>query len=246
MKYTKTTIRELSARYRGILKKCFLLNALAMGLIVATAANAATTTDVTFSGKYNSGAADVGSSPAGTTYEYTNYLGLQTGVLYSTDPTGFKYQNTSGALVDFDPNNLPDATDYGVTSTANNTTVKLKSDVSLYAGVTASADNYQFFMTDANGDSSWVDSDTTLTALSKTYESTYLTGENAVTVTSGSATPVVDIANYKKEAGGLLYELKYDSGTDTYSLEAEGIDVSGDNPALLTVLKTNYLDKVMN
>ena len=41
MKYTKTTIRELSARYRSVLKKCFLLNALAVGLIVATGAKAA-------------------------------------------------------------------------------------------------------------------------------------------------------------------------------------------------------------
>ncbi len=43
MKNSKTTIRELSAKYRSILKKCFLLNAMAMGLIVATNASADTT-----------------------------------------------------------------------------------------------------------------------------------------------------------------------------------------------------------
>ncbi len=42
MKYSKTTLRELSAKYRSILKKCFLLNAMAMGLIVATNASADT------------------------------------------------------------------------------------------------------------------------------------------------------------------------------------------------------------
>ena len=45
MKNSKTTIRELNAKYRTILRKCFLLNALAIGLIAATSANAEVTID---------------------------------------------------------------------------------------------------------------------------------------------------------------------------------------------------------
>lgn len=52
MKYTKTAIRELSQRYRAILKKCLFLNAVAIGLLCATHAQAAInvqegTTDIT-------------------------------------------------------------------------------------------------------------------------------------------------------------------------------------------------------
>lgn len=52
MKYTKTAIRELSQRYRAILKKCLFLNAVAIGLLCATHAHAAInvqagTTDIT-------------------------------------------------------------------------------------------------------------------------------------------------------------------------------------------------------
>ena len=47
MKNTKTTIRELSARYRDVLKKCFFLNAMALGLFVSTSANAADSSVVT-------------------------------------------------------------------------------------------------------------------------------------------------------------------------------------------------------
>ena len=52
MKYTKTAIRELSQRYRAILKKCLFLNAVAIGLLCATNAHAAInvqegTTDIT-------------------------------------------------------------------------------------------------------------------------------------------------------------------------------------------------------
>ena len=52
MKYTKTAIRELSQRYRAILKKCLFLNAVVIGLLCATNAHAAInvqegTTDIT-------------------------------------------------------------------------------------------------------------------------------------------------------------------------------------------------------
>lgn len=45
MKHTKTTLRELSAKYRGILKKCFFLNALVFGLTASSFAHATLTAD---------------------------------------------------------------------------------------------------------------------------------------------------------------------------------------------------------
>ena len=44
MKYSNTTIRELNAQYRSVLKKCFMLNAMVL-LAVSTAANATSLTE---------------------------------------------------------------------------------------------------------------------------------------------------------------------------------------------------------
>lgn len=240
MKYSKTTLRELSAKYRSILKKCFLLNAMAMGLIVATNASAAT--DVTYAGKYNGGVDNVSTAPSGTTYSYVNTAGDDvTDVPYTTAPTGITYKDSTNVSIAFDADNIPVASDYSVTTTADGTNVRLVDGTNLYAGVTTSASNYEFSMKDADGNATFVSSDTVLEALTKEFTSEYITAENAVTVTSGSTAPItLDISNYKKESGGVLNELKYDSLTDTYSLEAEGIDVSAENAALLTVLKTKY------
>lgn len=240
MKYSKTTLRELSAKYRSILKKCFLLNAMAMGLIVATNASAAT--DVTYAGKYNGGVDNVTTAPSGTTYSYVNTAGDDvTDVPYTTAPTGITYKDSTNVSIAFDADNIPVASDYSVTTTADGTNVRLVDGTNLYAGVTTSANNYEFSMKDADGNATFVSSDTVLEALTKEFTSEYITSENAVTVTSGSTSPIVlDISNYKKESGGVLNELKYDALTDTYSLEAEGIDVSTENAALLTVLKTKY------
>ena len=41
MKYSNTTLRELNAQYRSVLKKCFLFNAVVLvGLVVSTTASA--------------------------------------------------------------------------------------------------------------------------------------------------------------------------------------------------------------
>lgn len=76
MKYSNTTLRELNAQYRSVLKKCFLLNAsLLIGAVLATPAVAAETpflaeNDQVLSGTYSGYANDSSRRAGVATVDY--------------------------------------------------------------------------------------------------------------------------------------------------------------------------------
>ncbi len=76
MKYSNTTLRELNAQYRSVLKKCFLLNAsLLIGAVLATSAVAAETpflaeNDQVLSGTYSGYANDSSTRAGVATVDY--------------------------------------------------------------------------------------------------------------------------------------------------------------------------------
>ena len=126
IRQSKTTLRELSAQYRAVLRHAFLAGVIALSTSVANA-----DTDVTFAGNYTNTSGDtvnVADATGDVGYSYVNSNGDTVNVAsQSTDPdmTQFTYTNAEGNPADLTSGTNLTAGDFSGTSAADGTTVIL-------------------------------------------------------------------------------------------------------------------------
>ncbi len=209
IKQSKTTIKELSAQYRSVLKKAFFAGVIALTTSVANAE-----TNVDFSGHYTntSGAnVSVNDAVANVTYHYTKTDNSDSGLLpQSTDPdlTDFTYTAPDDTVADLS-SATPAQTDYTDTSTADNTTVRATS-TTLVSGTTPVAGNYEYM----GGDGQWIqygnaERDMTETVVLETGSNNYTSGQS-IDVINGTASGTFDGTAYNVTINGDVYHLSAD------------------------------------
>lgn len=205
IRQSKTTIKELSAQYRAVLRHAFLAGVIALSTSVATA-----NTDVTFAGNYTNASGDivnVDDAVAGVGYQYVNSNGDTVNVAnQSTDPdlTDFTYTNAEGNQADLTSGTDLTAGDFSGASVADGTNVI--SNQTIAATEEISRDNYSYI----NGAGETVtlgetaQSFTETVALNVTYANT-----ESVDVTDGSAAPTLtgDMYSYTDPDTGAVYHV---------------------------------------
>ena len=147
----------------------------------------------------------------------------------------YTYKLADGTASSMASEETPDYAGYEATSAAaNNEFVALADGSAVKLGETMTADSYTYSSKDAEGKATMVAGTTAVAELTKEYESTY----GNIMVSSDSE-PTVDIANYKQTAdNGTVYKLVKDG--DSYSLDVNGVDLSGDLSGKLAELKSAY------
>lgn len=222
IRQSKTTIKELSAQYRSVLKKAFLAGVIALTTTVAnaevseedmTAITNSITNSITTS--LNDSVTTV--APVASDYTYT--LPDGSGADMSADTTAATYDN------------------YFASSAADGTTVKniLHSGYDankIKLGDAIAAASYQYLSKNANGEDIWVAGNVDVADLSKTYVSTY---GNVNVSTDAGATETVDIANYTNGD----YSLHVNDTTGEIELYQNGA-LELDSPEMFTMLKNAY------
>ena len=160
-------------------------------------------------------------------------------ILAKPDASTYTYKLANGKDSSMASEETPDYAGYEAPSAAaNNEFVALADGSAVKLGETMTEANYTYSSKDAEGKAKMVAGTTVVAELTKEYESTY----GNITVSSDSE-PTVDIANYKQTAdNGTVYKLVKDG--DSYSLDVDGIDLSGDLPNKLAELKKAYEDDV--
>ncbi len=205
IRQSKTTIKELSAQYRAVLRHAFLAGVIALSTSVANA-----NTDVTFAGNYTNASGDivnVDDAVAGVGYQYVNSNGDTVNVAnQSTDPdlTDFTYTNAEGNQADLTSGTDLTAGDFSGASVADGTNVI--SNQTIAATEEISRDNYSY----VNGAGETVilgetaQSFTETVALNATYANT-----ESVDVTDGSAAPTLtgDMYSYTDPDTGAVYHV---------------------------------------
>ena len=252
LRQSKTTIKELSAQYRSVLKRAFLAGVIALTTSVATA-----NTDVTFAGDYtdNSGTTqNVANGAPGAqnfTYDGTNANGTANEGISSNTTTGvsqanFAYTLADGTTETLESGNTYTAGDYTASTVAGTTgyeNVSVADGYGLDAGtaVVDSAYSYENPQYDENIEGSQqyitLDSNAGARALTADYatDPTYTSGSTTIT----NATTAEDLINlYSYQVGeGHRYVLSAD-GTGVRDLDNDGQGVDLDNPAIDPDLKT--------
>ncbi len=218
IRQSKTTIKELSAQYRSVLKKAFLAGVIALTTMSANAEVSnedmtAITNSITVS--LNDSVTTV--APVASDYTYT--LPDGSGADMSADTTAATYDN------------------YFASSAADGTTVKniLHSgdDANkIKLGDAIAAASYQYLSKNANGEDIWIAGNVAVADLSKTYVSTY---GNVNVSTDAGATETVDIANYTNGD----YSLHVNDTTGEIELYQNGA-LELDSPEMFTMLKNAY------
>ena len=217
IRQSRTTIKELSAQYRSVLKKAFLAGVIALTTMSANAAvSDEDMTDITNSitASLNDSVTTV--APVASDYTYT--LPDGSGADMSADTTAATYDN------------------YFASSAADGTTVKniLHSgdDANkIKLGDAIAAASYQYLSKNANGEDIWVAGNVAVADLSKTYVSTY---GNVNVSTDAGATETVDIANYTN--GDYSLHENPDGSIVLYQNGALELD----SPEMFTMLKNAY------
>ncbi len=252
LRQSKTTIKELSAQYRSVLKRAFLAGVIALTTSVATA-----NTDVTFAGDYtdNSGTTqNVANGAPGAqnfTYDGTNANGTANEGISSNTTTGvsqanFAYTLADGTTETLESGNTYTAGDYTASTVAGTTgyeNVSVADGYGLSAGTTVvdSAYSYENPQYDENIEGSQqyitLDSNAGARALTADYatDPAYTSGSTTIT----NATTAEDLIGlYSYQAGeGHRYVLSAD-GTGVRDLDNDGQGVDLDNPAIDPDLKT--------
>lgn len=221
IRQSKTTIKELSAQYRSVLKRAFLAGVIALTTMSANAMVSdedmtAITTSVTTSIKTSLNDSVTTVAPVASDYTYT--LPDGSGADMSADTTAATYDN------------------YFASSAADGTTVKniLHSgdDANkIKLGDAIAAASYQYLSKNANGEDIWVAGNVAVADLSKTYVSTY---GNVNVSTDAGATETVDIANYTN--GDYSLHENPDGSIVLYQNGALELD----SPEMFTMLKNAY------
>ena len=198
LRQSKTTIKELSAQYRSVLKRAFLAGVIALTTSVATA-----NTDVTFAGDYtdNSGTTqNVANGAPGAqnfTYDGTNANGTANEGISSNTTTGvsqanFAYTLADGTTETLESGNTYTAGDYTASTVAGTTgyeNVSVADGYGLDAGtaVVDSAYSYENPQYDENIEGSQqyitLDSNAGARALTADYatDPTYTSGSTTIT-----------------------------------------------------------------
>ena len=252
LRQSNTTIKELSAQYRSVLKRAFLAGVIALTTSVATA-----NTDVTFAGDYtdNSGTTqNVANGAPGAqnfTYDGTNANGTANEGISSNTTTGvsqanFAYTLADGTTETLESGNTYTAGDYTASTVAGTTgyeNVSVADGYGLDAGtaVVDSAYSYENPQYDENIEGSQqyitLDSNAGARALTADYatDPTYTSGSTTIT----NATTAEDLINlYSYQVGeGHRYVLSAD-GMGVRDLDNDGQGVDLDNPAIDPDLKT--------
>ncbi len=169
IRQSKTTIKELSAQYRSVLKRAFLAGVVALTTVSANA-EVSDADMATIASSMN--VAPV-TEPAPVASTYTYKLPDGTDANLSATTTAETYAN------------------YVADSAADGETVKLADDKFVKLGETMAAASYQYLAKNAEGEDTWLAGTVDVADLNKTYVSTY----GSIDV-STAAEPVVDIANY--------------------------------------------------
>lgn len=252
LRQSKTTIKELSAQYRSVLKRAFLAGVIALTTSVATA-----NTDVTFAGDYtdnNGTTQNVANGAPGAqnfTYDGTNANGTANEGISSNTTTGvsqanFAYTLADGTTETLESGNTYTAGDYTASTVAGTTgyeNVSVADGYGLDAGtaVVDSAYSYENPQYDENieGGQQYItlDSNTGPRELTADYatNTTYTDGSTTIT----NATTAEDLINlYSYQVGeGHRYVLSAD-GTGIKDMDNDGQGVDLDNPAIDPDLKT--------
>ena len=251
LRQSKTTLKELSAQYRSVLKRAFLA-----GIVALTTSVANANSDVTFAGDYatSNGTQNVASGTPGAynfTYNGTNQDGTATADINSNTTTGVNTDNFAYTLADgtsetLTAGNTYTASDYAgatVAGTAGYTGVIVADGYGLDAGTAVvdssySYENPQYDESDPNSQQ-YITLDSTGAAreLTATYATndTYTSGSTNITA---ETTPedLVGLYEYQVE-GGHRYVLSND-GTGIKDLDNDGQAVDLTNPAIDPDLQT--------
>lgn len=245
IRQSKTTIKELSAQYRSVLRHAFLAGVVALTTSVANA-----NTDVTFAGDYvaSTGIENVATgTPAAYNFTYTgtNQDGTATATINSNTTNGvdmndFAYTLANGTSETLDAGNTYTASDYTastVAGTTGYTAVVVADGYGLNAGTSVvdsaySYENPQYDSTDPESQQYiTLDSNGSARELSASYatNATYTAG--STDITSGTvATDLISLYSYQPE-GGHTYVLSND-GTGIKDLDNDGQAVDLTNPAI--------------
>lgn len=217
IRQSKTTIKELSASYRSVLKRAFLAGVVALTTTVANA--------------------EVSDEDMTT---IQNNVATSMNVTNVTEPapvaSDYAYKLPDGSDADLSASTTT-ATydDYEADSVADGSTVQLADGAVVKLGETMAAASYKYLSKNADGEDVWLAGTVAVPELNKTYESTY--GNIAV---SSSADPVVNIANYKEEGDNDIVYSLHDNGDGTYALYNNGVDVSEAFQNKLATLQAAY------
>ena len=252
MRQSKTTIKELSAQYRSVLKRAFLAGVIAMTTSVASA-----NTDVTFAGDYTDNNGTTQNVATGTpgaqnfTYDGTNADGtavqdIASNTTNGVDQANFAYTLADGTSETLEAGNTYTADDYTANTVAGTTgyeNVNVADGYGLNAGTTVvdSAYSYENPQYDENVEGSQqyitLDSNGSPRALTADYatDATYTSGSTTIT----NATTAEDLIGlYSYQVGeGHRYVLSAD-GTGIKDMDNDGQGVDLDNPAIDPDLKT--------
>ncbi len=206
IRQSKTTIKELSAQYRSVLKRAFFA-----GLVALTTSVANADTDVTFAGNYTNTSGDtvnVNDPVANIGYEYTNSNGDTVNVAsQSTDPTlsDFTYTNAEGNPADLSTGTDLTAGDFSGASAADGITTVI-SNQTIAALEEISRDNYSY----VNGAGETVTLGETAGTFTETValDATYASVAS-VDVTDGADAPVLtgDMYSYTDPDTGAVYHV---------------------------------------
>ena len=223
IRQSKTTLKELSAQYRAVLRHAFLAGVIALTTSVANA-----DTDVTFGGNYTNTSGEtvnVNDPVAAIGYSYIASNGNTVNVdSQSTDPTlsDFTYTDKDGNTADLTSGtNLTAADFYGATVADGSDVI---SNQTIAANEEISRDNYQYVNgageTVTLGDAA--QSFTQTVALNSTYANT-----TSVDVTGGSVSPVLtgDMYSYTDPDTGAVYHV---NSTGDGVVDANNIVVTPD------------------
>ncbi len=259
IRQSKTTIKELSAQYRAVLRHAFLAGVIALSTSVATA-NTDVTTDVTFAGDYvtSTGTKNVSE---GTPNAYNfNYQGteqngdltqnIQSNTTNGVDANNFAYTLANGDMETLAANTTYEASDYTGATVAGTddgngndySVVVVSDDYTLNAGtaVVDSAYSYENPQYDANDPESQqyitLDSNGSARGLTANYETNanYTSGSTEITNTT-TATDLVSLYSYQVE-GGHHYVLS-DDGTGVRDIDNDGQAVDLNNSAIAPELR---------
>ena len=209
IRQSKTTIKELSAQYRSVLKRAFFA-----GLVALTTSVANADTDVTFAGNYTNTSGDtvnVNDPVANIGYEYTNSNGDTVNVAsQSTDPTlsDFTYTNAEGNPADLSTG-THEISDFAGTSAASG---DINTTQEIVAGANVERGNYTYV--NGAGETVILGDAAQNMVQGVTLNADYACGTE-VSIINGIADITVDGTMYIAEVDGQTYHLSAD-GNDLY------------------------------
>ncbi len=235
MKYTKTTLRELSARYRTVLKKCFLLNALALGLIAPSGANAALTAD------------DLNQIANSISTGYVEAPNIAD-YLYDKDGDGSKDTAIDGSLATVDDSwysfDLSDGTQGNAGTTVTNTDTRYQftaedGSSTVYDASSSTVDASKYSWTSTGGSTTALtDADIGATALAQTGY-TY-TDYNGDTKQISNGKPQAENYTFTNSAGENDSLKNYIDAEGTLTLPASEVSFAATAVAHYDTDNTNY------